>query len=186
MTIQVIVGSTRHGRATPSVAGWVEKTARRILSEHTIELVDLVDYNLPFFDEPLPPLGNKNRHPRPEAQKWLDKLAEAEAYIIVTPEYNHSYPAVLKNALDYVDTQLKAKPILFVGHGSVGGARAIEHLKTVVSSNIGAIPLPDSVNLVGVVAFSEIFTDEHELTEEYGKYQKKLETALQNIHYSPI
>jgi len=181
MHIQIIIGSTRQARATPRVATWVYDVAMQQLPEDTIELVDLADYPLPFFDEPLPPLGNKHRQLHPDVKRWLDTLSRADAYIIVTPEYNHSYPAVLKNALDYVDTQLKDKPVLLVGHGSVGGERAIKHLIDVLASNIGAKPLADYVTLQGMVMRGDIINVNGHLDQRYGAVEQTLLSCLRSI-----
>lgn len=181
MNIQIIVGSTREGRATPRVAKWVEKTARVTQGDHVWEVVDLADYDLPLFSESLPPLGNTDRHPVEPAQKWLDKLADADGYVIVTPEYNHGMPAALKNAIDYVDHQLMRKPVAIVSHGSVGGARSAEMLAQVLRSNIGAIAIPETVSIVGMVGFAGLITEEGELTEKVAGAQKPLEDTLASI-----
>lgn len=165
MKIQIIVGSTRQGRATPRVAKWVSKIADQTLGVVNIEMVDLADYNLPLFDEPLPPLANQDRKPVDIAKKWLDKLAEADGYIFVTPEYNHGMPASLKNAVDYVDTQLRRKPVMIVSHGVVGGARSSEQLAQVLRSNVGAVPIPESITIVGMVGFSNLISEEGEALE---------------------
>ena len=122
MKLHVIIGSTRPNRSTDRVAKWVANEAKN-LEGTTVELVDLADYNIPFFDEAISPRYNPNRQINPEAGKWVNKLAEADAYIFVTPEYNHSITGVLKNALDFVTSELVQKPATVVGHGGVGGAR---------------------------------------------------------------
>jgi len=132
MKVQVIVGSTRPGRSTPKIAQWVINEAKNIGFDQA-EMVDLADYNLPFFDEPVPPQYNPDRTPNEKAKKWLDKLAEADVYVLVTAEYNRSTSGVLKNALDYVDFQFTKKPVALVGHGSTGGAQAVASLRGVLS-----------------------------------------------------
>lgn len=177
MKIQIIVGSTRQGRATPRVAKWVSKGAEQSIDSVEIETVDLADYNLPLFDEPLPPLANQDRHPVEAAQQWLDKLSEADGYVFVTPEYNHGMPAALKNAVDYVDKQLRRKPVLIVSHGVVGGARSSEQLAQVLRSNVGAVPIPESITIVGMVGFSNLISEEGEALEDVAK---SAESALGN------
>lgn len=132
MKLQVIVGSTRPGRVSDRVAQWVA-TEAALLSDTKVEVVDLVDYPMPFFDELISPQYNPNREPSVPVKKWLHKLAEADAYVIVTPEYNRSFTGVLKNALDYLDFQLAKKPVAIVAHGSTGGAQAVAQLR-------GALP----------------------------------------------
>ena len=150
MNVQVIIGSTRPGRATARVAKWVAAEAANIEAAQ-VEVVDLQDYAMPFLDEAISPRYNQNRQPAPAVQKWLDKIAEADAYIFVSPEYNHSIPGVLKNAIDYLTYEMKQKPATVVTHGGAGGARAATHLKEILSES-GATIIPSSVQLVGYVA----------------------------------
>lgn len=138
MKVQIIVGSTRPGRVTPKIAEWAAKEYKNLFDE-TPEILDLADYELPFLDEPISPQYNPDRKPNPAAQKWLDKLAEADAYVIVTPEYNRAPSGVLKNALDYLDFQFAKKPVALVGHGSTGGAQAIAQLRAIMSGLKAAV-----------------------------------------------
>ena len=147
MKLQVIIGTTRPDRMTERLAKWVANQAKQ-LEDTTVELVDLADYPMPFFDEPISPRYNPNREINPLVGKWVAKLAEADAYIFVTPEYNHSISGVLKNALDYVTFELVKKPATVVGHGTVGGARAIMHLKEILSESQAAI-IPKAVAFAG-------------------------------------
>jgi len=145
MKLQVILGSTRPGRVTERVAKWVVTTAGQ-LDDTTVELVDLADYAMPFMDETISPRYNPNRDINPMVQQWIDKIAEGDAYIFVTAEYNHSISGVLKNAIDYLTFELTKKPATAVGHGTVGGARAIMHLKEILSESQAAI-IPKTVAL---------------------------------------
>jgi len=88
----------------------------------TAELIDLRNYPLPFYDEPMGPAGLQGKYSTEIATQWAKKVAEADAYIVATPEYNHGYPAVLKNALDYAYNEWNKKPIGFVSWGGVAGA----------------------------------------------------------------
>lgn len=129
--IQIIIGSTRPNRVGPTVAKWVYKFARHENPDIEFELVDLKDYNLPLLDEPkLPADGN---YEKDHTKKWAAKIAEANGYILVTPEYNHGYAASVKNALDLLYAEWNDKPIAFVGYGVMGGVRAVEQLRQVVS-----------------------------------------------------
>jgi NAD(P)H-dependent FMN reductase len=150
MKVQIIVGSTRPGRVTDRVAAWVADEAKN-LTDTQIEVVDLADYPMPFLNEPISPQYNPDRKPTPDVKKWLDKVAEADAYVLVTPEYNRSYSAVLKNALDYIDFQFAQKPVALVGHGTTGGAQAISHLRAVLPGLI-AITTPRATYLIGRAA----------------------------------
>lgn len=144
MKVQVIIGSSRPGRVSDRVAKWVvnELSAQNV----DVETVDLIDYRLPFFDELISPQYNPSRTPGPEVQKWLDKINEADAYVIVTPEYNRSYSAVLKNAIDHIDYQFSNKPVALVAHGSTGGASAVSHLRGALPGVL-AVTVPKAVYL---------------------------------------
>lgn len=146
MKIQVIIGSTRPGRVSERIARWVANEAKPAGIE--VELVDLADYPMPFFDEAISPQYNPARTPGDAVKRWLDKLAEADGYVLVTPEYNRSYPAVLKNALDYVDFQLARKPVALVAHGSTGGAQAVGHLRGVLPGLL-AVTVPKATFITG-------------------------------------
>ncbi|MBC7707649.1 NAD(P)H-dependent oxidoreductase [Polaromonas sp.] len=163
MKLQVIVGSTRPGRATLSVAKWVAAEAA-IVEGAEVELVDLQEYGLPFFNEAISPRYNPDRQPAPEVQKWLDKIAEADAYVFVTPEYNHSMPGALKNAIDFMTYEMKHKPAAVVSHGGVGGARAATHLKEVLSEATATI-IPSGVQFVGYVAQGGLIDEDGNLDE---------------------
>lgn len=147
MKIKVILGSTRPNRVGERVAKWAAQKAGAV-DGFEVELLDLRDYELPHFNEPASPRYNPKREPEAATQKWLDKLAEADGYVIVTPEYNHSIPGVLKNALDYVAFEMVKKPVAIVSYGTVGGARAAEHLKGIINE-IKAVPVPEAVALHG-------------------------------------
>jgi NAD(P)H-dependent FMN reductase len=145
LKIQIILGSTRQNRFS-------EKPARYIASELKkrddvqVELIDLKDWPLPFFDEPVSPAGNQGKYANELGKKWAAKVGEADAYIFVTPEYNHGYPAVLKNALDWVFPEWNHKPVGFVGYGNAGGARAIEQLRQVVIE-LQMLPIRNAIHI---------------------------------------
>jgi NAD(P)H-dependent FMN reductase len=144
-TIHVIIGSTRQNRFS-------EKPARYLFDELSkregirSELVDLRDWPLPFYDEPISPASNKGSYSHELGKKWAAKVGEADGYIIVTPEYNHGYPAVLKNALDWVFPEWNNKPVGFVSYGNVGGARAIEQLRQVVIE-LHMVPMRNAIHI---------------------------------------
>ena len=184
MKIQVITCSVRDGRATPRVALWVEKKAREIWGDIEIEAVDLMSFDLPLFTEDPSPLDNKDRHPEGGVKAWLETLAGGDGYVFVTPEYNHGMPSALKNALDYVDVQLQRKPAAIVAHGTVGGARSIEQLKLVLNSSIGAVPVPQTVTLVGAVSRGGLLSEEGEvLSPSLSGAERALESTLRNLRW---
>lgn len=143
MKVQVIDASVRKGRVTERVATWVATEAANIKG-FEVELVDLKDYDLPLFDEGASPQYNPDRKPEGIVKKWLDKLDEADAYIIVSPEYNRAIPGAMKNATDYIDFQFAKKPIALVTHGSVGGAFALANYRVALAQML-AVTVPEAV-----------------------------------------
>jgi NAD(P)H-dependent FMN reductase len=130
LRIKIIVGSTRPNRFSEQPALWIlAKAGQR--QDLDVELLDLRDYPLPFFEEPMPPGMAKDSYTHPVVTRWREKIKEADGFIMVTPEYNHGYPAVLKNALDYVYYAWSRKAVAFVSWGGVGGARGVEQLRAV-------------------------------------------------------
>ncbi|TGB15403.1 NAD(P)H-dependent oxidoreductase [Streptomyces sp. MZ04] len=130
LKIGIILGSTRPNRNGEQVARWVLDIASR-RTDAEFELLDLRDHPLPHLDEPMPPsLGQyQNEHTR----QWADKIASFDGFVIVTPEYNHGIPGVLKNALDFLYAEWNNKAVGFVSYGGVGGVRAVEHLRAVAA-----------------------------------------------------
>jgi len=126
--VGIILGSTRPGRNGEAVAKWVYDIASR-RSDAEFELVDLLDYPLPHLDEAVPP--SMGQYANEHTKQWAAKIAEFDAYIFVTPEYNHSTSGVLKNALDYLYAEWNNKAAGFVSYGAAGGARAVEHLRLI-------------------------------------------------------
>ena len=130
MKIQVILGSTRPGRNGEAVAKWVAEAAQKH-SEIDVELVDVADYNLPLLDEPLAP--SQGQYSNAHTKKWAEKIAQADGYIFVTAEYNHSVPGALKNAIDYLYAEWNNKAAGFVSYGAASsGSRAVEHLRGIM------------------------------------------------------
>jgi NAD(P)H-dependent FMN reductase len=127
--IEVVLGSTRDGRFGEKVAAWVvDRVSRR--DDASFELIDLRDYPLPFFDQ-APPARTGRDYPNDHSAGLGRRLDRADGFLILTPEYNHGYPAVLKNAMDHTFPEWNRKPVAFAGWGNVGGARAIEQLRLV-------------------------------------------------------
>ena len=144
--IQVILGTTRQNRFGEKPARWIlEKLKERL--EVEAELLDLRDYPLPFFNESKSPASSGGVYELAAGRKWADKIGEADGYIMVTPEYNHGYPAVLKNALDYVYKEWNNKPVGFVSYGTVGGARVVEQLREVVIE-LKMVPVRTAVHIM--------------------------------------
>jgi NAD(P)H-dependent FMN reductase len=129
MRIAIITGSTRPGRKSESVARWVLNLAHR-RRDAEFELVDIADYKLPLLDEPLPPSFGQYTHDH--TKKWAAKIGSFDAFVFVTPEYNHGIPGALKNAIDFLHDEWSNKAAGFVSYGGVGGVRAVEHLRLVM------------------------------------------------------
>lgn len=172
MKLKIVIGSTRQGRSTDKVANWATK---QIGDQADTEVLDLKDYVLPFFEEAVSPQFNPDRKPEGAVKAWLDKLSEADALIIVTPEYNRSIPGVLKNALDHVGFELKGKVIGLVSHGSTGGAQAIAHLRGIVPGLL-AYTAPTAVMMPGMAGM--IFDEDGNLTADNASHQDRLHGAL--------
>ena len=137
LRLQIIVGSIRQGRNADSVCRWLLP----ITQSHgafEVETLDLRDWPLPFFQETIATVGDfaNPTYSDPLVRRWNSKIGEADAYIMVTPEYNCSIPAVLKNAIDSVffSFRFRQKPVAFVAYslGFTAGARAVEHLKQIM------------------------------------------------------
>jgi NAD(P)H-dependent FMN reductase len=129
-SIAIIVGSTRPGRYSRAVADWVlERTARR--TDAKFEVVDLADHVLPHLDEPVP--ASAGQYTNEHTKRWGAVIERFDGFVFVTPEYNHSTSAVLKNAIDYLYTEWNDKAAGFVSYGAAGGVRAVEHLRFVAA-----------------------------------------------------
>ena len=158
--IQIILGSTRQGRSGGKVARWFGDVAAS-RDDLNVELVDLRDWPLPFFDEPIPPMRRLGEDER--IQAWAGKIREADGFVLVTPEYNHGYPAVLKNALDHLYYEWNDKPVGFVGYGGQsGGIRAVQQLRQVVIE-LAMVPMRQQVILPKVYT---AFDDAGNITDE--------------------
>lgn len=128
--IGIILGSTRPGRVGESVAQWVNAVAQQ-RSDADYELVDLQEVGLPLLDEPYPPA--LARYQNSHTLAWAAKVGSFDGFVFVTAEYNHSIPAALKNALDFLHAEWNDKAVGFVSYGSAGGARVVEHLRAVTA-----------------------------------------------------
>jgi NAD(P)H-dependent FMN reductase len=142
--LQIIIGSTRPGRRGPAIAAWFHALAVQHAGFDT-RLVDLAEVGLPLLDEPRPPQRGQYEHEH--TRRWSATVSAADAYVFVVPEYNHSYNAATKNALDYLAKEWDGKPVAFVGYGGVAaGARAVQALLPVVAA-LGMVPLSGSVHI---------------------------------------
>src|SRR4030088_3544452 len=129
LKIAIIIASTRPGRNGEAVAQWVHQIAQK-RSDAEFELVDIKDFNLPLLDEPVPAaMGN---YSKPHTKAWGAQIDSFDGYVFVTPEYNHGMNGALKNAIDFLYREWNNKAAGFVGYGSTGGSRAVEHLRLIM------------------------------------------------------
>ena len=129
LNVGIIIGSTRPGRKAGVVARWVYDIATR-RSDASFQVVDIAAFDLPLLDEAFPPI--MNQYSKPHTRAWAAKIATFDAFVFVTPEYNHATSGALKNAIDFLFREWNDKAAGFVGYGGVGGARAVENLRLVM------------------------------------------------------
>ncbi|MEV0221046.1 NAD(P)H-dependent oxidoreductase [Streptomyces sp. NPDC050704] len=170
--VAIIIGSTRPGRKGEAVADWVHDLAGK-RGDASFEVVDLADFALPPLDEPMPAITGQ--YTQPHTHAWAAKIASFDAYVLVTPEYNHSAPGPLKNAIDFLYAEWTNKAAGFVGYGSAGGARAIEHLRLVMSCL--------QVAHVSAQVELSLFTDFEDFTvfRPAGRHEETLTTLLGQV-----
>jgi NAD(P)H-dependent FMN reductase len=142
--LRIIIGSTRPGRVGPSVAVWIAQRA----TEHggfDVHVTDLADLNLPLLDEPNHPRLRQYTHQH--TKDWSAIVDGADAFIFVTPEYNHAFNAALKNAIDYLHGEWQNKAAGIVSYGGIAaGTRATQMLKQVLAA-LKVVPVPEAVNI---------------------------------------
>ncbi|MBI3046663.1 MAG: NAD(P)H-dependent oxidoreductase [Candidatus Harrisonbacteria bacterium] len=179
LKIKIILGSTRQSRFSDKPGAWILAEASK-KEEVSAELLDLRDYPMPFYDDSVSPAMIKDgAYSNEVVKKWAVKIKDADAFIIVTPEYNHGISGVLKNALDSVYAEWNNKPVCFVSYGSVGGARSVEQLR-LVTIELQMAPVRNAVHIMG---------GPWNLLEENGKlksgafdpYQKSVEGMLNQL-----
>jgi NAD(P)H-dependent FMN reductase len=169
LKIKVIIGTTREGRFGDKPGRWMYELLKQKPGVEA-ELLDLRDYPMPFFNEPVSPNYKQAPYTDPTVAAWTKKIAEADGFVIIAAEYNHGYPAVLKNAIDYVGPEWHNKAVGFVGYGSALGARAIEQLREVVVE-LQMAPIHHSVHMpFDVVMAASKGTPESELFSAYTEH----------------
>ncbi len=152
--IKVITGSTREGRFSDKAAAWIAGELKK-LGGIAVEVLDLRDYDMPFFNEPVSPSFKTEPYKNEAVARFTKKVAEGDAFVMVTPEYNHSTSGVLKNALDWIQQEWWKKPVAFVSYGSVGGARAVEHLR-LIAIELQMAPIREAIHMNGEQYFPVI------------------------------
>ena len=145
LKFKVIIGSTRQGRFSDKPGNWIYDELKE-KEEVDAELLDLRDYPMPFFDSAVSPSMPGYQISDSTSKKWQEKIGEADAFIIVAPEYNHGYTAVLKNAIDMLYKEWNNKVVGFVSYGSAGGSRSIEQLRQ-VAIELKMFPIHDTISI---------------------------------------
>ena len=146
LNIKVILGSTRDGRFSEKLVPWITEGLQS-RNDVTYEVMDLRDYDMPFYDQPTSPaMVEDGAYPNDVVRSFAKKIGEADAYLIIAPEYNHGYTAVLKNALDSVYSEWNNKAVGFVSYGSVGGGRVVEQLRQ-VAVELQMAPVRNAVHI---------------------------------------
>jgi NAD(P)H-dependent FMN reductase len=186
--IGIVIGTTREGRFSERPASWIKGIATQ-RTDLDFELIDLREYPLPFFNEPVSPAWGAAKNPA--AVRWAAKLGALAGFVLVTGEYNHGIPAVLKNALDYAYSEFARKPMAFVGYGSVGAARSIEQLR-LVAAELQMVSVRSAVHIgmaefLGIWQQGKAFDDfpylaqaAQAMLEELAWWTKALTAARQN------
>lgn len=155
LNIKVIAGSTREGRFSDKAACWIAEEVKK-QEGVAVEVLDLRDYDMPFFNESVSPSYKQAPYENEAVARFTKKIEEGDAFVLVTPEYNHGTSGVLKNALDWVYPEWNNKPVAFVGYGSVGGARAIEQLR-LNAIELQMVPIRNAVYIPGEQYFPVLF-----------------------------
>src|ERR1700712_3326973 len=184
LNLKIIIASTRPGRKGPAIAQWInEKSVTH--NGFSVELLDLAAINLPFLDEAAHPRMKDYKHEH--TKKWSASIDSADAFIMVTPEYNYSMPAPLKNALDFLFWEWAKKPVAFVSYGGMsGGIRSVQTLKQVVTT-LKMMPLPESIAIPFFTKYIDdkgVFKGDEQLDKSATAMLDELETwaaALKTI-----
>lgn len=171
MLLQVITGTTREGRFSELVAAWVmDRLGQR--DDFAVELVDLRDHPLPFFDGDAPAKTGRD-YADAAVVRFGHVVDRADGYLLLTAEYNHGYPAVLKNALDSTFVEWRRKPVSFVGWGNTGGARAVEQLRA-VAVEFEMAPLRHAVHVLPDVMRAIFGSDQPEDPSHFASLEPRL------------
>jgi len=178
LNIKVIMGSTRKGRFSEKPAAWIFEEVRKRGGVNA-ELLDLRDYPMPFFDEPMSPAMIQEPYENEVVKRWTGKIAEADGFIVIAPEYNHGYPAVLKNAFDYVYKEWGMKPVTYVAYGSSGGARSVEQLRQ-VAVELQMAPLRNAIHIPGEKVFPVIM-GQADAGELFSGLAKPADTLIEEL-----
>jgi len=172
ISVAIIVGSTRPGRKAEDVAKWVYEIAQN-RSDAEFELVDIKDFNLPLLDEPVSPMMGQYTHQH--TKRWSAKIASFDAYVFVTPEYNHATSGALKNAIDFLYHEWVNKAAGFVGYGGASGTRAVENLRLIM----GELQVADVRTQVGLSLFTDF--ENFSIFKPHAQHEKSVNIMLDQV-----
>jgi NAD(P)H-dependent FMN reductase len=176
LTLKVITVSTRPGRIGPKVSDWFQGFAKQH-GGFKVEVIDLAEVNLPLFDEPHHPL--MRQYEKDHTKAWSKTISSADAFVIVTPEYNYFTPPSLVNALDYLSLEWNYKPTGLVSYGGIsGGLRAAQAIKPLLTS-LKIVPLPEGVAIPFVAQHLDETKTTFQATETHELAATKLLDELQ-------
>ena len=170
--VAIIIGSTRPGRHGEAVAKWAYEIAKQ-RTDAEYELVDLLPFNLPLLDEPYPP--SMQQYSKEHTKKWSEKISSFDAFVFVTPEYNHSTSGALKNAIDFLYREWNNKAAGFVSYGSIGGARAVESLRLIM----GELQVADVREQVMLSLFTDF--ENFQLFKPAAMHEQKVNAMLDQV-----
>lgn len=176
--IQLIIGSTRQGRVSPNFAAWITDQAKSN-SAIDLEIVDLKEVNLPFFNSPISPMYAPDTSEA--GQAWSAKVSEADGFILLTSEYNQGYPAPLKNAIDFLYKEWNDMPAMVVSYGYLNGGMHANNQLHQVMSQIKMVPTKTTV---GIQLAQTMFAETGELkdpTTDLAQYEAPLQSALAEL-----
>jgi len=179
MKIQVIIGSTRQNRVSEKPAQWIYEQAKT-KPDLEVELLDLRDYPLPILDDPTVPMHAHGKYSDERVQRWSAKIAEADGFIIVSPEYNHGYPAVLKNAIDVLYPEWNNKPVGFMSYGTLGGARVVEQLRQ-VAVELQMAPIQRALHVPGPILMALMKPPEENVPIPFDMIIKQADGFLEQL-----
>lgn len=158
--LKIITSTTREGRKGTSIAAWITERAKQV-ENFNVELLDLAQLNLPLMDEPNHPRLQQYQHEH--TKKWSETISSADGFIIVLAEYNYSFPAPIKNAIDYLFNEWKYKPVGLVSYGGVSaGLRASQMIKQVLTA-VSMMPLAEQV---AIPFFPKFINDEEQFVPD--------------------
>lgn len=172
MKLMVIWGSSRSGRKGGVVADWAKSEVAKD-GRFELDFVDIAELKLPFFDEPTSPFGMQSLddYTHPEGKAWAQRVQAADGVILITPEYNHGPPGVLKNALDWVGPPWKDKPVGLISYGGIsGGTRAVEQLRSITIE----LGLMNVANAIHFPSFAKAFESGEQPSESTNENLKKM------------